>query len=121
MYTKYPNGIITINKADTFIFETFLNIGTPWNKNNYILKNDDCAYLGVMEPNQEFNNSLIRKKLDKTNMTEDGKLAVEFNAIDTANLLPGIYYYELKIKYTNDLNTECICTVIPKTIFNIRE
>lgn len=51
MYTRYPNGIITINKADTFIFETFLNIGTPWNKNNYILKNDDNAYLGVMEPN----------------------------------------------------------------------
>lgn len=121
MYTRYPNGIITINKADTFIFETFLNIGTPWNKNNYILKNDDNAYLGVMEPNQEFNNSLIRKKLDKTNMTEDGKLAVEFNALDTANLLPGIYYYELKVKYTNEQNTECICTIIPKTIFNIRE
>lgn len=54
-------------------------------------------------------------------MTEDGKLAVEFNALDTANLLPGIYYYELKVKYTNEQNTECICTIIPKTIFNIRE
>lgn len=113
-----PNGIITMNKGDTFDTEIFLNLGTPLFPKQYILKDNDAVYLGVMEPNQSFENAIIRKKYTKDDLDLDNNVKVVFKSSDTSNLIPGLYYYEVKLKYT-DNNQEKIDTVIPKTIFNL--
>ena len=118
MFTISSNGVITITRGDTAITELFLNIGTELEPVQYILKDKDCAYLGVMEPNQSFENALIRKKFTSKDVDENGNILVTFDSIDTIFLAPGEYIYQVKLRRIED-NKEFIDTVVSRKIFNV--
>ena len=74
-----------------------------------------------MEPNQPFESAIVRKKITYTDLI-DGQLIVSFTPKDTQFLLPGKYYYQVKLEKKNiSLNTAEVFTVINKTLIIILE
>lgn len=125
MFNISSNGIVTVNRGDSFEFPITLNIGDSMNRQNYILTGNDVIYFGVMEPNQPFENAIIRKMVTANDLVENNVI-VRFWPEDTVCLLPGKYYYQVK------LETDCydpktqrvrkdVETVIDKNLFYIQE
>jgi hypothetical protein len=141
------NGIITISRGDSFSIPLFINQGTELEPVRYELKTgeaiyfgivfpdgeclvdasqrkffvqDGVTYLGIPEPNLTFDNALVRKTFDSTNKNDDGDVVMSFTSQDTAFLLPGTYYYQVRAKILKD-NVEYVNTIIKKTAFNVIE
>ena len=64
MLTITDNGIITLTRGDHVKLPLFINQGTKMHPIRYSLKYHPRSelYLGIMEPSQTFENSLVRKK-----------------------------------------------------------
>lgn len=118
-----PNNIITINRGDTFIYSFLINVGTELNPIPYDLVGQDKLYLGVCEPNIPFEYAIIKKVFTSSDTNSDGTVIIEFTPTDTLNLLPGDYYYSIKLSQPLDqlgLN-EKVTTLVPRTKFTIIE
>ena len=109
MFTISGNGIIQLNRGDSVSMPLFINKGTNMRPIRYKISENPSTkvYFGVMEPNQPFENALIRKTF--------GDLIIELASYETENILPGKYYYQVKVLF-EDGN---VSTVIPKTLFYI--
>ena len=114
------NGIITMNAGDYFKYPLFINAGSVMEPLRYILENDDKVLFSIMEPNQPFEHGILRKIYTKENLNVWGDVEVEFDSTDTENLLPGTYYYEVKLLINKD-NKTCVSTVVPKKKFYVME
>lgn len=120
------NGIIEVNRGDSFELPLFINQGTDITPVRYNMKNSNSeVYVGVMEPNQPFERAIIRKKYTKDDVNENGDIVIKFSSNDTVCLLPGKYYYQIKIKLYNNYDNnkeDCnINTIVPMTQFIIVE
>lgn len=122
MFKISSNGIVTVNRGDSFEFPVTLNIGSALASVVYKLSETDVLYLGIMEPNQPFETAIIRKRFDYKDLDEDGNINIRFWPEDTECLLPGKYYYQIKLK-TVDAKTgrDDVETVVDKTLFYIQE
>ena len=123
MFNIGSNGIITINRGDSCWFPLQLNIGTNLEPLAYQLSDSTIVYFGVMEPNQPFENALIRKKFTISDCDGDGNIIIKFSPRDTQCVLPGKYYYQVKVQRFNsdDQSDYEVDTVIDKTLFWIME
>ena len=120
MFRIDSNNIVTISRGDTGLFTIFINQGTEFAPERYILQKDDKLYLGVMEPNQLFEDAIIKKVFDSTNVDDDGDVIVELQSKDTEHLLSGLYYYQLKLeKVEEETSAVTIDTIRPNTRFYI--
>lgn len=119
MFVLSNNNIVTISRGDTGISSVYINIGTEYAPKRYILHEDDKLYLGVMEPNQSFENAIIKKIYTKDNLDDDGDVIVIFTAEDTENLEPGLYYYQIKLVRNNIEARNIVDTIRPNTKFYI--
>lgn len=120
------NGIIEVNRGDSFELPLFINQGTDIAPFRYNMKDSNSeVYVGVMEPNQPFERAIIRKKYTKDDVNENGDIVIKFSSNDTVCLLPGKYYYQIKIKlynnYDNNKEDYNINTIVPMTQFIIVE
>ena len=118
MFTISPDGIITLSRGDTFEAPLFINSGTRLHPQRYVLKDLDELYFGVMEPNQLFENAIVRKKYTNNDVNDNGDIVIKFSSDDTINLLPGKYYYQAKLKSNNGAD---ITTIAQKQLFFIIE
>lgn len=129
------NNIITVNRGDTISFPLFINKGTAIDPVKLELTDSMCLYVGVMEPNQRFEDAIIRKKYTKENVSTDtnlvtkdyskiyvqeesGLILITFFPDDTVNLFPGKYYIEIKLVDTST-DPETVTTISPKRLFYI--
>ena len=114
MYFGRPRKHLRLCRGDTLkeIFTIYEN--EPMNAQKYIPNSDDIIYFGVMEPNSFFEEALIRKRFDITSFNENGELELVIKPEDTLTLLPGMYYYQIKLK-----RGEEVYTLIPQTSFYI--
>lgn len=111
---------IQIIRGDDFSF--VLNVEDPTADNgNYILKDDDALYLGVTLPHQPFEHAILKKKYTKADQNLDGNIIATIKASDTLDLLPGVYYYSVKLRQGIDTEHETVTTVIYKTKFIIND
>jgi hypothetical protein len=119
------NGIITINRADTFKTTIFVNLGTKLNPVRYILQGNDRLYFGLMEPGQYFEHAILKKVMTPADVDpETGDVNFSFKMADTEWLHPGVYYYEIKLLIASedsDSDDEEVDTIVPKTKFIILE
>ena len=100
------DGSIQISRGDSFFVPLFINEGTDLIPIRYALGEGELVYLGVMEPNQPFENAIIKKIFDKdSEKTEDGDLLLTFDVEDTEYLHQGQYYYSIKIKRGDKVDT----------------
>ena len=122
MFTIANNGIVTVNRGDSFELPIDLAYGDPMLPRKYTLKLDDTLYIGIMEPNQPFETAIVRKTFTYEDLDDRGNIRVRFWPEDTACLLPGKYYYQVKLQ-TTDMLTERkdVETVVDKTLFYIQE
>ena len=118
------NGIITMNRGDTFYMPLRINIGTKIHPIYYEITNDDEIYFAVEEYNQPFEFALIRKKITKEDLI-DGEIIVQLSCDDTEFLLPGEYYYEVKLRHITkklgEEDEEFVDTIVPRRKFIILE
>lgn len=97
------NGFISVHRGDSFKVPLLINTGTRDDITKLYIKSHPRAkiYFGVMEPNQPFEEAVI-KKMYTTNspVNEQGDLVVKFKPSDTEYLYPGHYYYSIKAEVT---------------------
>lgn len=118
MGTISSNNIIVINRGDSFIFTHKLNLGSAMYPEYYELKDNDKVYLGVTECNKPFEQAIIKQVYDKQDQDTGLDVTFKFKPDDTLYLLPGRYYYEIKLSTDNGSN---VYTILPKTILYIVE
>jgi hypothetical protein len=111
MHGQTPNNLLKITRGDTADFKFRLNIGSTINPKEYTLQPGDRVYFGVTEPRKPFEHSLIMKVLDG----DSSLVTINFTPEDTEYVIPGTYYYSLKIRTAN----EDVYTVIDKRKFII--
>jgi len=126
MFNKSPNGIITLNRGDTFTLEYTPDLGRGVHHNYYDLKEGDHLYLAILEPGQKWENALLKRvyTIDHLKDPHSNIILIHFYTEDTEYLVPGNYYYEIKLQriaeHTDD-GFESIDTVTPRTKFVILE
>ena len=98
------NNLIKVNRGDFFEFPILLNVGSGISPDIYYLTDVDEVFLSICEPNQSFQEGIIRKIAYKEDQDEDGYVKFTFIDADTLNLLPGTYYYEVKLIKNGALN-----------------
>jgi hypothetical protein len=123
MFDLSYNGIITVNRGDSFSMPLILNIGNNMDPKRYELTEHSFVYFAVMEPNQPFETALIRKRYTKDDVNENGDVLIKFKPQDTQCVLPGKYYYQVKLQICNPDDPEDyeVHTIIDKTLFWIME
>ena len=122
MFRISSNGIVTVNRGDSFEFPITLNIGSSIDRAEYVLREEDVLYLGIMEPNQPFETALIRKKFTHADLDSDNNIIIRFWPEDTVCVLPGKYYYQVKLQTVDETTgRKDVETVIDKTLFYIQE
>ena len=122
MFNISSNGIVTVNRGDSFELPLILNIGSSINHQAYVPTEEDTIFIGIMEPNQPFETALIRKVATSADVDEYGHVVVRFWPEDTECVLPGKYYYQVKLRTFDSAHQRYdVETVIDKTLFYIQE
>lgn len=122
MFDISKEGNIQLIRGDTLSLALFINQGNELVPSRYILGDNDEVYFALMEPNQLFENAILKKVFTKetSEFTEDGDLIITLDPSDTENLLEGQYIYTIKLRTTNlDTNREEVRTVVTEHQFSI--
>lgn len=121
MFNIAFNGIITVTRGDSFSFPLQIDFGNSYNTTAASLAPNDKLYVAVMEPNQSFENALIKKVYTAEDVVK-GIVNIKFRPQDTECVLPGKYYYQIKLQRFNDDQSDYdVDTIIDKTLFFILE
>ena len=112
-------GSITLTRGDSLELPLFLNAGTDLSPIRYHVKEgQDQVVLALMEPNQPFEQAILHQTYTSADVNENGDILVRFDPPDTQLLLPGLYYYEIKLFRDGG---SLVDTVVPVTRFYIVE
>lgn len=119
MYVINKNHVITITRGDTISLAISLYEGVfPDTREKLVIDEGDIIFFGLMFPHQHFECAIIKKEFDYKNFDDDGDFVLELEPLDTMKLIPGTYYYELKLLKAED---DSIKTLIPKSKFIITD
>ena len=93
-------------RGDTFILPLKLNSGTRENFTQHILSDDECVYIGIMKPDQAFENAQIRCMLNKDSDKDiEGNLVLKLSHEHTVDMNSGKYYMTIKFADKKDVHT----------------
>lgn len=122
MFCLSDVGNVRLSRGDSVELPITLHDGTSLYNWEYQLQQNDELYFGLMEPNTFFEQAILRKKYTYENLEEDGSIIIRFEPEDTQYLLPGLYYYQIKVRlYDAEKDKYLVNTVLPKTQFWIEE
>lgn len=100
------SNIILMNRGDTYEFDLTISDENSID-GRYKLQEDDAIYFGIMDPGQPFEYALVRKKYTVENTDKAGNLTITIDPEDTIDLLPGKYFYSVKLHLNHqEINTE---------------
>ena len=119
-FIQSNSSIITHHRGDTLYQPIFINMGTYTRPSRYSLQPGDILYFGLMEPNTYFEYSILKKHFDYNSPKNAfGDTILMLEPQDTEFLIPGTYYYEVKLQQFDINGKEYVSTIIPKTLFYI--
>lgn len=95
------NNIIMLNRGDTYEFDLTIEDDNSTD-GRYHIQGDDAIYFGIMDPHQPFEKALVKKKFTVEDADINGNLTIVIEPEDTLDLLPGTYYYAVKIHLQHD-------------------
>jgi hypothetical protein len=95
------NNMIVLNRGDTYEFELTIDDDCSID-GQYHLQGSDIVYFGIMDPHQPFEDALVKKSFTVSDVDEVGRLAIVIEPEDTLDLLPGTYYYAVKLHLQHD-------------------
>jgi hypothetical protein len=119
-------NIIKLNRGDSYEFKVSVPDKEASTK-NYILTEADVVYFALLYPNQRFEDALIIRgyTLDDQDQ-KTGEISIKIIPNDTRCLVPGVYYYTVKLQRGGTLDVvgdfdepEEVRTVIERTKFII--
>ena len=113
-----PNkcSIINMFRGDSLDIPLDIRNGSVMNYEQYNLTDNDTIYFGLMEPNQKFEDAILKKVLTASDIDENNNLIIKLKPTDTVDLLPGKYYYSIKLKQNSD-NSYDVHTLLKETEF----
>lgn len=118
------NNTIVINRGDTCKIN--LGAAVPIDYYDYVLKENDALYFGLMDPGQFFEEALIRKKFTAEDISSIGEAIIELSSEETVDLIPGKYFYAIKLLLDHKVVTQEnikqvdeVITLVNKTKFII--
>ena len=118
MGTIASNGIINLMRGDSFTTPILINLGTKLNPRYYTLGPADKLYFGLMEPNQAFENAVLKKVYDMSSPQDsEGNTLLTLKPSDTEKLRVGQYYYMIKLRAIDTFGQEMVRTIVNPTIF----
>ena len=95
-----------IIRGDSYTLPVIINKGTQLDFERYTLSETDKLYVGIVEPNQSFENAIIKKVLTKNSeKTDDGDVIFKLTPQDTEYLMTGKYYITIKLKQLDEVTT----------------
>lgn len=110
--------IINLMRGDTYVSPIIINIGNKLYPEYYKLQENDCLYFGLMEPNQAFEDAVIKKKFTFDSLKDDNEdILLTLKPEDTENLLVGKYYYMVKLLTKDEYDNDLVRTIYPPTLF----
>jgi hypothetical protein len=123
MSTNVSNNIIELTRGDSARYPLFINQGSDIDPSRYDLKDKDELYLGIMEPNQPFECALVKKKYTKASikLDQEDNILIKIEPEDTVALIPGKYYYQIKLRKYTEYGDYDVITIIDKTEFWVQE
>lgn len=83
---------IHIHRGDTSIIPSTIYSGDNLSRELYTLMNGDEIYFALLEPNQCWENAIVKKKFVDTDFK------IKLDPKDTMCLIPGLYYYQIKLR-----------------------
>lgn len=113
------NNIITVNHGDTFSLAIPVIIEPSISPTKYILGTNDKLFFILNEPNGHIERPLLLKTLTSANLDLNNNILINFSSDDTGYLLPGLYYYTIRLVRNFELPNEQIDTIRQKTKFII--
>ena len=127
MFNIQNNRIITIVRGDTIEIPLFINANTDLDPISYPFGFNDKVYFVIMESHQDFNCGVVRHEYGYEDLNESGDIVIKLSHDDTVNLLPGDYFYEIKLltRTTEEVNGQTLIlkeeldTIVPRTKFII--
>ena len=114
-------GILSLIRGDSFSMAAYINSGTGLVPVRYTFKNTDKLYFAIMQPNEMFENAVVKKIFTVADLDVNGDITISLVPTDTEYLTPGKYYYQIKLLTTDLSDAEQIITVTPKSLFFIEE
>ena len=106
---------LEMSRGDTFILSLPLNEGSRENFIRHTLADDEYIYIGIMKPNQSFENAQIRCMLNKDSEKDSsGNYIMKLSPEHTVSMCPGKYY--LSIKFVRDTD---VYTLVDSKLFFI--
>lgn len=120
-YIIHKNNNIVLVRGDSFDFTVYIE-DDSLESQEYILQNDDVLYFGIMDPNQPFECALVKKRYTVNDLDSEGHITIVLEPEDTEDLIPGVYYYSVKLhklKDTSEEHIDKVITVIQKTKLTI--
>lgn len=114
MLTISNNNIIRVIRGDSFTLN-FRDFVVNTLEPDCTLHPGDSLYFGLMEPNKPFECALIRKKVTNDTESDMESVFMEFSPEMTERIMPGVYYYSVKIERANGK----VETLVKKTKFYI--
>lgn len=118
---RRAGGIISTARGDTCRIDINVCCGELVGAYHMFEVGDgDSLYFGVMAPHEPFERSLIKKTFHKGDL-KDGILTITLAPEDTEDLIPGTYYYSLKLRKRAQGKPDEIYTVLERTKLFISE
>ena len=118
MLTISNNNIITVTRGDSFTL-SFCDFIVNTTEADCTLHPGDSLYFGLMEPNQPFEHALIRKMITNDTNEDMERVEMSFTPEMTEFLMPGTYYYAVKIEHNVIGGEPIVHTLINKRKFHI--
>lgn len=115
MYHVYKNNVVSVVRGDYLELRIPLIQGRfPFQKKIEI-HDGDTLFFGMTHHHEPFERAILKIPYTKEDLNSEGDLLVVIEPEDTIHMLPGVYYYEVKL-LTEDSK---ITTIIPKSKFII--
>ena len=118
MRIEPENGIITLMRGDSLTTPIYINEGTKLQPQYRRLNTNEKLYFGLMEPNQAFEDAVLKKVYDSSSDTDEvGNVLLTLIPQDTERLSVGKYYYMIKLRTIDRCNQEVVKTIVQPTLF----
>lgn len=116
MFQVTDEGMIYLSRGDTCTITLAVLSGNNMCNYLYPLEEGDKIYFGLTEPNQRFEDAILKKVYTKEDVDEDGNVEIKFNPTDTEYLKEQMYFYTIKLSNQDQTRVE---TLIDKKRFFI--
>ena len=112
-------GIVEMFRGDSLELILDIRDGSAMVNDKYLISSNDTIYFALMEVNQKFENAILKKVYTVENIDSEGNIKIKIFPSDTSSLLPGKYYYTIKMRHMNDNNNDPydVYTLCKKTEF----